>query len=168
MASLSKCDNLFSRPRNHSSRPPRRSVSTFAPACLFAHSRARVCERRRLSPFRVHVLVTPRRRVIVRLTALTLWHHYDVNERGVSILAGVRAQPAHYFPSSIACPLNIFAALFSTLNFVQVVVFLSLFLSIFFQEYMYIYLFFLATYVKFFLLPSDSRFIYFERKIVFL
>lgn len=69
VASLSKCDNLFSEPRNRCSRP-----ST------------------RLHPSRTGRRGFPspaQRRVIVRLTPLTLCRHYDVNERQASILDGL-------------------------------------------------------------------------------
>lgn len=94
VASLSKCDNLFSRPRNRPllappplSGSPRRHRTVYYPL----HRR----RRRRLSPFRA--LTHPPRSsstppcYCARLAGLTLWHHYDVNERGVSILPEVAA-----------------------------------------------------------------------------
>lgn len=80
VASLSKCDNLFSRPRNRSSRPSTWLHPLPRPGCT-------------------RFLSAVRHRTVVRLTALTLRHHYDVNEREVSILAGL-GRPVHYFPWS--------------------------------------------------------------------
>lgn len=80
VASLSKCDNLFSRPRNRSSRPSTWLHPLPRPGCT-------------------RFLSAVRHRTVVRLTALTLRHHYDVNEREVSILAGL-GWPVHYFPWS--------------------------------------------------------------------
>lgn len=80
VASLSKCDNLFSEPRNRCSRPSTRPHPSRTGGGGFP------------SPAQC--------RVIVRLTPLTLCHHYDVNERQVSILDGL-GWPVRYFPRSV-------------------------------------------------------------------
>lgn len=102
VASLSKCDNLFSRPRNRS--PPRIPL-----ASLHELHHPRCTDDCPHFVLGVHVFVAPRRRVIVRLTGLTLWHHYDVNERRVSILAGLASDPSIIFrgqASPIICRLT--------------------------------------------------------------
>lgn len=94
-ATLFKCDNLFSRPRNRFSRS---LVSCATLWHIFGTGPTPAASTRslhsRLSSFRVIcVLIGPRHRVIVHLTEMTLRHHYDVNERRVSILAAREGYP---------------------------------------------------------------------------